>query len=429
MRQDSNRHFAEGMPFGPSVDVTIVMPCLNERQALPACIANAQEALAQMRARFGLSGEILIADNGSDDGSPALARGLGARVIHVPTRGYGAAMVGGGHGARGRFIVFGDCDGSYNFIESVAMIGRLLDGAELCMGSRFKGGIAKGAMPWKNRYFGNPLLTGILNLFFRTGVSDAHCGLRAIRSDTFTRLRLSGRGMEFASEMVIKAALLGCRIEEVPATLSPDLRERRPHLRPWRDGWRHLRYLLMLSPTWLFGIPAAAMFLLGLAIFGLALRDSFLPRELAMFGTSWTILSGALIGIGHIGGLLTAASRLYGVRQGYRTPHPATAWLARTVTLETMLLAGLVLALAGIGLLAMVAVHWSNIGYTALGSVTALVGGTTLLVTGCQNILGGFLLAVIAGNEAAFFEPISAESARDRPIQVEIGQVPDAEAQ
>lgn len=427
MRYQGQSEFNETVGSDRQIDVTIVMPCLNEKLSLPHCVGNALDALARMQERFGLAGEIVIADNGSDDGSPEIAESLGARVVHVKARGYGAAMIGGGHAAEGRFIVFGDCDGSYNFTESVEMIGELLNGAELCMGSRFKGGIAEGAMPWKNRYIGNPLLTGILNLFFRTGVSDAHCGLRAIRSDTFQRLRLSGRGMEFASEMVIKAALLKCRITEVPATLSPDLRERQPHLRPWRDGWRHLRYLLMLSPTWLFGIPAAAFFLLGLLVFGLALRDSFLPREIATFGTSWTILAGALIGIGHIGGLLTAATRLYGVRQGYRTPHAATRWLARTVTLETMLITGVVLGLAGTVLLALVGVHWSNSGYEALRSVIPLVGGTTLLVTGMQNILGGFLLAVIAGNEAAFFEPLAEQDRAAHPSGASIGRLPELE--
>lgn len=421
MRYQGQSEFNETVGSDRQIDVTIVMPCLNEKLSLPHCVGNALDALARMQERFGLAGEIVIADNGSDDGSPEIAESLGARVVHVKARGYGAAMIGGGHAAEGRFIVFGDCDGSYNFTESVEMIGELLNGAELCMGSRFKGGIAEGAMPWKNRYIGNPLLTGILNLFFRTGVSDAHCGLRAIRSDTFQRLRLSGRGMEFASEMVIKAALLKCRIAEVPATLSPDLREREPHLRPWRDGWRHLRYLLMLSPTWLFAIPAATMFLLGLIIFALAFRDSFASVQLATFGTSWTIVAGALIGMGHIGALLAAASHLHGVRQGYRIAHPSTRWLARAVTLETMLVAGLGMGALGGALLALVGIQWSNSGYEALNSIVPLVGATTLLVVGMQTILGGFLLAVIAGNEATFFDDQSVPVGTRRPSHVALG--------
>ena len=221
---------------GGEIDVTIVMPCLNETQSLPHCIGNALDALARLRAELGLTGEIVIADNGSTDGSQALAAELGARVVPVARRGYGAALIGGCEAAFGRLIMMGDCDGSYDFTEGVTMIAKLEEGYDLCMGSRFKGGIAPGAMPWKNRYIGNPALTGILALFFRSGISDAHCGLRAIRKEAFERLKLTGSGMEFASEMVIKAALLKLKMTEVPATLSPDLRARPPHLRPWRDG-------------------------------------------------------------------------------------------------------------------------------------------------------------------------------------------------
>ncbi|WP_237229958.1 glycosyltransferase family 2 protein [Sphingobium sp. TKS] len=235
------------LPEEGGVDVSIVMPCLDEVQCLPHCIANAQDALDQIAAEYGLTGEILVADNGSTDGSQALALSLGARVVPVAEKGYGAALIGGCRGAYGSYILMGDCDGSYDFTDGVKMIGRLLDGADLCMGSRFKGGIGPGAMPWKNRYIGNPALTAILNLFFRAGVEDAHCGLRAIRREACARLNLQSSGMEFASEMIIKASLHRLRIDEVPATLSPDLRMRAPHLRPWRDGWRHLRYLFMLT--------------------------------------------------------------------------------------------------------------------------------------------------------------------------------------
>lgn len=226
-------------PSGP--DVSIVLPCLNEAATLGACIARAQEALAILEARHGLSGEVVVADNGSTDGSRGIAMGLGARVVEVRDRGYGAALSGGFAAARGRFLVMGDSDCSYDFLECVGMVEALAGGAELCMGSRFKGRILPGAMPWKNRWIGNPALSAILRLLFRTGVSDAHCGLRALTRDAFERLRLTSAGMEFASEMVVKAALLGMRVAERPVTLSPDRRGRPPHLRPWRDGWRHLR--------------------------------------------------------------------------------------------------------------------------------------------------------------------------------------------
>ena len=386
------------------VDVSIVIPCLNEALCLPHCIGNARAALTEIEQIYGLSGEIVIADNGSTDGSQGIAEAAGARVVPVATRGYGAALMGGFTGAEGRFLVMGDADGSYNFNDAVPMIGRLLDGADLCMGSRFAGGIKPGAMPWKNRYIGNPILSGILRLLFRTHVSDAHCGIRALTKACFERLRLSGSGMEFASEMVIKAALLKVRVDETPATLYPDLRDRPPHLRPWRDGWRHLRYLLMLSPTWVFAVPAAIAILTGLVILALAGLRFFDLSAITMFGTTWTIFAGALLGIGHIAALLAAASHLYGVRQGYRVPRPSTQRLARIVTLETMLATGAISIGAGVALLAAVAIHWSTTGFDQLANIFPVVMGTALVVLGTQNVLGGFLLAIVAGNEAAFFQ-------------------------
>jgi glycosyltransferase involved in cell wall biosynthesis len=386
-----------------TVDVTIVMPCLDETLSLPACIANAKVALDAMARAFGLTGEILIADNGSTDGSQDLARSLGARVVPVRRRGYGAALIGGAGAARGRYIVMGDADGSYDFREAVAMVGRLIEGADLCMGSRFKGEIKPGAMPWKNRHIGNPVLTGILNLLFKTGVSDAHCGLRAFTKDCFLRLRLTSTGMEFASEMVIKAALLGCRIAETPATLSPDLRDRPPHLRPWRDGWRHLRYLLILSPSWVFAFPAAFAGALGLAILVFASAMALLAPGLPTpIGNYWIVLAGALIGMGHIAALLAAAGHLYGVREGYRPASPRTARLARFVSLETMLVGGLGFLAVGLTVLVAVAAWWSAHQFGAIASVLPAVIGTSLVVVGAQNVLGGFLLAILGGNEAAF---------------------------
>ncbi|WP_161989002.1 glycosyltransferase family 2 protein [Sphingomonas glacialis] len=239
--------------------MTIVMPCLNEVDCLAHCIANARVALAAIENELGLLGEIVIADNGSTDGSQTLAVGLGARVVAVIERGYGAALNGGASAAFGGYVLMGDADGSYDFTDGVAMICSLhQDSADLCMGSRFLGGIAPGAMPWKNRHIGNPLLTGLLNFLFRARIDDAHCGFRAIRKDAFLRLGLTGTGMEFASEMVIKAAIKRLRITQAPARLLADLRDRPPHLRPWRDGWSHLRYLFMLSPTWLSAFPGGA---------------------------------------------------------------------------------------------------------------------------------------------------------------------------
>jgi len=397
------------------VDVSIVIPCLNEALCLGHCMDNARAALDEIGRRYGLKGEIVVADNGSSDGSQDIAVAHGARVVPVPRRGYGAALIGGFTGANGRYLIMADADGSYDLLDAVPMVGRLIDGAELCMGSRFMGEIKPGAMPWKNRYIGNPILSGILRLLFRSHVSDAHCGIRALTKDCFERLRLSGSGMEFASEMVIKAALLKVRIDETPATLHPDLRDRPPHLRPWRDGWRHLRYLFMLSPTWVFAVPAAVSVAIGLLILSLAGLRFFGLSPIDNFGATWTILAGALIGVGHIAALLAAASHLYGVRQGYRVASGLTRRLSGIVTLETMLASGVALLAAGFILLVAIAVYWSATGFDQLANIFLVVVGTTLTVLGTQNILGGFLLAIIGGNEAAFFQAELAPSPDTRP--------------
>jgi len=387
------------------VDVSIVMPCLNEIQSLEHCVTSALEVLDNLRERHGLAGEVLVADNGSTDGSQALAMRLGARVVPVAERGYGAALRGGFAAARGRYLVMGDADGSYDFRESVAMVEKLMEGAALCMGSRFKGGIKPGAMPWKNRYIGNPVLTGILNLLFHTGASDAHCGLRALTNDCFNRLKLTGSGMEFASEMVIKAALKDEVIAEVPATLSPDLRNRPPHLRPWRDGWRHLRYLFMLSPTWLFAVPALMAVIFGLIVLTSATWDAAAGhRPDFVFGNFWVILAAAALGSGHLAALLSLATHLYGVRAGYRNINPLVARLSRFVTLETMVVSGAASALLGAAVLVAVAMAWFARSFGPTDSVLSAVIGVLLVTLGVQNVMGGFLLAIVGGNEARFFE-------------------------
>ncbi len=388
---------AEALPL----DVTIVMPCLNETQSLRHCMANAFEALDRIHRIHGLAGEVVIADNGSTDGSQALAASLGARVVNVSRKGYGAALIGGFNAAYGRFLVMGDCDGSYDFTDAVPMIGKLLDGADLCMGSRFKGGIAPGAMPWKNRYIGNPLLTGVLNLFFRSGIDDAHCGLRAIRKTSYAQLGLTSDGMEFASEMVIKASLLGLTINEVPATLSPDLRDRAPHLRPWRDGWRHLRYLVMLSPTWVFGLPAVLALLASAIILGGAIihQVGLLPGK-GYFGDSWVILGGFLAALGHLALIMALATHLHGVNQGYRKMRPLLRKYGSVLTLEAALLAGVGLLIVSGGGFLLTGYNWAQGGYVALPSALPMTLAAAIGAIGCQSLMGGFLLAIIAGHKA-----------------------------
>lgn len=404
MRHERAKRFTEAKPISQveSIGVTIVMPCLNEYQCLPHCIANAREALRRIRHEYGLEGEVVIADNGSTDGSQGLATALGARVVDVAERGYGAALIGGGKAARGRYIIMGDADGSYDFTDGVAMIGELERGAELCMGSRFKGGITPGAMPWKNQHIGNPVLTGILNLFYRAGISDAHSGLRAIRKDSFLELGLSGAGMEFASEMVVKAALKRFRIAETPVKLLRDLRDRPPHLRPWRDGWRHLRYLFMLSPTWVFGVPGLAAFSAGLLILGMALLRSLGLTGPTPFGESWIVVGSLLTAVGHMAGLMAVASHLYGVRAGYRL---AKTWLHRRrnfLTLEACLVTGVSLISVSVAAMTGVAVYWGAGSFAALPSILPVALAGVAGTVGLQTLFGGFLLAVIGGNEAQF---------------------------
>ncbi|GGJ58057.1 family 2 glycosyl transferase [Sphingopyxis bauzanensis] len=385
-----------------SLGVTIVMPCLNETISLPHCIANARHALDQIKENFGLEGEIVIADNGSTDGSQALAESLGARVVAIARRGYGAALIGGCEAAFGDYILMGDCDGSYNFTEGVAMIGKLIEKHDLCMGSRFDGGIAPGAMPWKNRHIGNPLLTGILNLFFRSGINDAHCGLRAISRDAFSQLGLAGEGMEFASEMVIKASLKKMKVAQVPATLSVDLRDRAPHLRPWRDGWRHLRYLLMLSPTWVFGVPAMLAMGSGALILLIALAHLIgVAGGEPLIGASWTIAAGFLVSVGHLAAIMALATHFHGVNRGYRTLRPLIRRYADYLTLETMLIAGVLLLLGSTVGVAVVIYYWSQTGFAALATVLPTVVALTGATVAIQTILGGFLLAIINGHRAA----------------------------
>ena len=386
---------------GDGLDVSIVMPCLNESLSLPHCIGVAQEALAELNRRHGLSGEVVIADNGSTDGSQQLAQRLGARVVMVLERGYGAALRGGFAAARGRFLVMGDADGSYDFRDAVSMIERLMAGADLCMGSRFKGGIAPGAMPWKNRYIGNPVLTGVLNLLYGARIDDAHCGLRALTRDCFDRLQLTGAGMEFASEMVIKAALKRQTIAEVATTLSPDLRDRPPHLRPWRDGWRHLRYLFMLSPSGLFAAPAVTLGGLSLGVL-VAAAASAVAGQPSYFGDYWLVLASAVLGLSHISAILAFASHLHGVRSGYRPPKSWVTALSRWVSLETMLISGASAAAMGFLILVSVALSWRAREFAPADSILPAVLGTLLMTLGAQNALGGFLLAIVSGNEARF---------------------------
>lgn len=393
----------------PRPGVSIVIPCLNEAATIGPCVKRAAEAIEAMRARFGLDGEIIVADNGSTDGSQDIARRGGARVVTVARRGYGAALIAGMKAARGRYLVMGDADCSYDFMESVHMVETLIDGGDICMGSRFRGEIKPDAMPWKNKYIGNPVLSAILRLLFKTEISDAHCGLRALTRECFDELGLTSPGMEFASEMVLKASMTGRAIAEVPVTLWPDARGRKPHLRPWRDGWRHLRFMLMLSPYWLFLVPSAIMGLIGLALFVALLTQpegSMLQVAGLSFGDHWMILAAGMMTIAHQLFLFGFAAAINGVKEGYRRASPRFIRLLYAARLEHMLLAGLTLIVIGVLIMGKVVYGWAGADFGALAARRDVVAGTTLVVLGVQNSFGGFLLSIVAGNRARLDELI-----------------------
>lgn len=390
------------LPAHESLDVTILMPCLNEELSLPYCLENARQAL-NLLATKGLSGEILISDNGSSDRSVQIAEAALARVVHCPRRGYGAALRFGVSAAYGRYIVMGDADGSYDFRESVPMIDRLLEGYDLCMGSRFRGTIMKGAMPWKNRYIGNPILSGLLNLFFRSGLSDAHSGLRAFSKSAFEEINPTSSGMEFASEIVIKATLLDLKRTEVPITLHPDKRDRAPHLRPWQDGWRHLRYLLMLSPAWLFLFPSALVGFLG-ALILIVLVSSPEGQIVRMgpiwFGDHWAVVASAMVTLSQLLGLVGLVSLVTGLRARYRKKTRVIQTVLRLCQLENLLIVGLMSCIAAFVLFMHVVLTWMDHDFGELSMTRPLVAATTLAALGAQTIFGGFLLSIAAGNEA-----------------------------
>src|SRR5450755_309356 len=298
------------------VELSVVMPCLNEAETVATCVQKAMSFLVENH----IDGEVVIADNGSTDGSARLAADAGARVVFVSERGYGNALLGGFAAARGRFVIMGDADDSYDFTALMPFVERLRAGADLVMGNRFQGGIAPGAMPALHRYLGNPLLSFIGRLFFRNKIGDFHCGLRGFRKDRVLSLGLQASGMEFASEMVVKATLAGQQVEEVPTTLSPDGRNTPPHLRSWRDGWRHLRFLLLFSPRWLFLIPGTVLFALGLAV-GVAVAPAPLRLGTMIFDLNTLAVASAMIVIGFQAVLFAFFTHIYASAEGFLPQH------------------------------------------------------------------------------------------------------------
>jgi glycosyltransferase involved in cell wall biosynthesis len=378
-----------------ALELTILMPCLNEAETIEVCVRKAMGFLT----RSGVAGEVLIADNGSTDGSQGLAEALGARVVPVPTKGYGAALIGGINAARGRFVIMGDADDSYDFENLEGMVETLRGGADLVMGNRFKGGIAPGAMPPLHRYLGNPVLSFIGRLFFSIPVGDFHCGLRGFSREAILTLGLQSTGMEFASEMVVKAALNKLRIEETPTTLKPDGRSRPPHLRTWRDGWRHLRFLLLHSPRWLFSYPGLILILLGLAgsvplTFG-AVKVT--PRIELDIHSLVVACFAILIGVQLV--VFGALARRYQTLEGVLPPSARFQKFLLGMSLESILQVAMIIFLAGVAGSAWALVHWAGSGFGPIhynGVMRVLVTSLTAVAVAIQLAAAGFLASVFA---------------------------------
>jgi hypothetical protein len=390
---------AGSCPADNDIEVSVVMPCLNEALTVGTCVSKAVATLK----RLGVAGEVIVSDNGSTDGSQELARADGARVIHADRRGYGAALQAGIAGAKGRYIIMGDADDSYDFTALEPFIERLRAGDDLVMGNRFKGGIKPGAMPWHHRYIGNPILTGILNLFFHTGIRDAHCGLRGFRKDAYERLNLRTTGMEFASEMVVKAALNKQKVSEVPTILSPDGRDRPPHLRSFRDGWRHLRFLLLMCPLWLYLIPAGLL-LAG----GLGLMAWLTPGPQAVGGVVLdlhTMLLGMLcLFLGYQMLWLGAYAKIHGWINGQLPSDTFSLRVFDQVNLERGLLAGGALLLTGLGLCIWLICEWWGVNLGPLDLAVTMryaLWGFTTMVLGVQTIFCSFFLSMMGMTERA----------------------------
>lgn len=375
------------------VELSIVMPCLNEAETLGICIEKAQRWIQHNQ----VAGEVVIADNGSTDGSQDIARRMGARVVQVQQKGYGSALMGGITAAYGTYIIMGDADDSYDFSNLSPFLEKLREGYELVMGNRFKGGIEPGAMPPLHKYLGNPVLTGIGRLFFRSPCGDFHCGLRGFRKDSIIGLDLRTTGMEFASEMVVKATLHGLRLSEVPTTLSPDGRSRPPHLRSWRDGWRHLRFLMLYSPRWLFLYPGLLLMMLG-AVVGIWLLPG--PRIVAgvTFDVHTLLYAAMAIVIGFQAIIFAAFTKIFAISEKLLPEDPRLTQVFDVINLEAGLIVGSIGVVVGLIASVYAIGDWGMRSFGSLDPTMTLrvvIPAVTLLTLGFQTILSSFFLSVL----------------------------------
>jgi hypothetical protein len=376
-----------------SVELTILMPCLNEAETIATCVRKASNFLL----RSGINGEVIVVDNGSTDGSPDLALASGAQVVSIADKGYGNALIGGIRAAQGRFVIMADADDSYDFLELDLLVESLRSGNMMVIGNRFRGGIRAGAMPLLHRFIGSPLLSLIGRMFFSSAIGDFHCGLRGIDRAAALTLGLQAPGMEFASEMIVKATLAGWRIDEVPTILSPAGRSRRPHLRSWRDGWRHLRFLLMMSPRWLMLYPGVC--LIGI---GVAAQIAILSGPIVISGVGFDIhtmlYAGGAVVLGVQLVLFSVLARAIGILKSVLPMRPTFSRFLRVFTLERGIVLGLLLSVGGVGLAVYSVTTWAYVHLAALEPTVVMrvaIPSVTLVLTGAEIIFSSFLLKFI----------------------------------
>ncbi len=375
------------------LELSIVMPCLDEAETLESCITKAQRFLEESE----IAGEVIVADNGSSDGSPEIARRCGARVVEVAPRGYGHALRAGIEAASGRYVILGDADDSYDFLDLALFVERLREGYDLVIGNRFLGGVRAGAMPWTHRWIGNPLLTATGRLFFGSTIGDFHCGLRGLRRAAYPAMGLRTTGMEFASEMVIKCTLNGLSTVEVPTVLHPDGRSRAPHLRTWRDGWRHLRFMLLFSPRWLFLVPGLLLFVLGGIATVLLVAGSVHVGNVVV--DIHSLLVAGLCGLlGYQLVIFAVFTKTFAITEGFHPEPPYYKRLYRYVSLETGLLVGAVIAFVGLALLGRAVWSWSETGFAGLDprvTMRQTIPAAVLMILGVQTIFASFFLSIL----------------------------------
>jgi len=383
-------------PTGDQVELTIVMPCLNEAETIASCVQKAKLGLE----RAGVRGEILIADNGSTDGSQAIAEKLGARVVPVKEKGYGNALRGGFQAAYGKWIIMGDADDSYDFSKIEGFVEKFRAGYDLVMGCRLPiggGTVAPGAMPWKNRWIGNPILSFIGNLFFHSPAHDFHCGLRGFTKTAYAAMDLKTTGMEFASEMVIKATLKGLKISEVPITLHKDGRSRPPHLKPWRDGWRHLRFMLIYSPRWLFLVPGLFLSSIGLVFAAvLSVNDIKMGQVTFNVGTLMMACMALIVGVQLIA--FAFFTKVFAIAEGLLPDDPKLSRIFKVFTLEKGLVLGVLTVLAGAILILRALWIWKMANYGVVDyseNLRRLIPAATLMIVGIQCIFSSFFMSVL----------------------------------